>query len=316
MRYYDKQLQELQEQVALKRRLEYKLKDLEKQHRVMDEKVQKYEVVKYKEQEDVDKLERMNLTSILLQLTGKKQETLDLEKAQAYEALLKYNMVYEELKKIKDDYAHCERELGRVQNSEREYERVLEEKAEAIKKLGINEATKILELEANLTYLESQKKELKEAINAGKSALGRTDYVLASLDSAKNWSTFDMLGGGLLTDMVKHDHLRTAQNGINSLQSALRRFKTELTDIKIESNIQVEIEGFLHFADYFFDGLFVDWMVHDKINQSKTKVSETKDKIQKIVRKLDAMLITCDNDINTYIIKKEELVKITILEQQ
>lgn len=316
MRYYDKQLQELQEQVALKRRLEYKLKDLEKQHRVMDEKVQKYEVVKYKEQEDVDKLERMNLTSILLQLTGKKQETLDLEKAQAYEALLKYNMVYEELKKIKDDYAHCERELGRVRNSEREYERVLEEKAEAIKKLGINEATKILELEANLTYLESQKKELKEAINAGKSALGRTDYVLSSLDSAKNWSTFDMLGGGVLTDMVKHDHLRTAQNGINSLQSALRRFKTELTDIKIESNIQVEIEGFLHFADYFFDGLFVDWMVHDKINQSKTKVSETKDKIQKIVRKLDAMLITCDNDINTYIIKKEELVKITILEQQ
>ncbi len=314
MRYYDKQLQELQEQVALKRRLEYKLKDLEKQHLVMEEKVQEYEAVKYKEQEDVDKLERMNLTSILLQITGKKEEMLDMEKAQAYEALLKYNMAYEELEKIKDDYAHCERELGRIRNSEREYTRVLEEKTEAIKKRGIREATEILELEANIVYLESQKKELKEAISAGKSALGRTDYVLSSLNSAKNWSTFDMLGGGLLTDMVKHDHLRTAQNGINSLQSGLRRFKTELADIKIESNIQVEIEGFLHFADYFFDGLFVDWMVHDKINQSKTKVSETKNKIQTVVRKLDAMLAACDNDINTYTIKKAELVKNTILE--
>jgi len=33
--------------------------------------------------------------------------------------------------------------------------------------------------------------------------------------------------------------------------------------------MQVNVDGFLRFADYFFDGLFADWAVLDRINQSQ-----------------------------------------------
>ena len=38
------------------------------------------------------------------------------------------------------------------------------------------------------------------------------------------------------------------------------------------SGMQVSIDGFMRFADYFFDGFFVDWMVLDRIQQSTEQV--------------------------------------------
>lgn len=75
----------------------------------------------------------------------------------------------------------------------------------------------------------------------------------------------------MLSDMVKHSHLDEAQQRVKYLQVQLRRFKTELTDVTIHADIQVSIDGFLRFADYFFDGLFADWAVLDKINNPKLR---------------------------------------------
>ena len=42
---------------------------------------------------------------------------------------------------------------------------------------------------------------------------------------------------------------------IEDLQEKLRRFRTELADVDMENraNLQVNIQGFLRFADYDFD---------------------------------------------------------------
>ena len=37
-----------------------------------------------------------------------------------------------------------------------------------------------------------------------------------------------------------------------------RRFKTELADVEITADLQITVDGFLKFADFFFDGLFTD----------------------------------------------------------
>ena len=146
-----------------------------------------------------------------------------------------------------------------------------------------------MELEARIAYLESQKKELREAMLAGKSALAIADRVLDSLNSAKGWGTWDMLGGGLIADIAKHNHLDSAQSSIEDLQSQLRRFKTELADVTIHANMQVNVDGFLRFADYFFDGLFADWTVLDRIGQSQSQVSQTRSQIETVLSRLDAM---------------------------
>ena len=147
-----------------------------------------------------------------------------------------------------------------------------------------------------MAFLESQIKELQEAIWAGNSAKITADKVLNSLNSAEGWGTWDLLGGGLLADMAKHSHLDEAQSAIEHLQSQLRQFKTELADVTVNADFQVNIDGFLRFADYFFDGLFADWAVMDKISQAKNQVYSTKSQIDNVLLRLNDMMNTAEQE--------------------
>ena len=108
--------------------------------------------------------------------------------------------------------------------------------------------------------------------------------------------------------MAKHSHLDEAQDLVSDLQSKLRRFKTELADIQITANMQVNVDGFLRFADYFFDGLFADWAVGDKISQSMNSVSSTKSQISRTLDKLNSMEQAADRCIESLKQQLDELI--------
>ena len=72
--------------------------------------------------------------------------------------------------------------------------------------------------------------------------------------------------------------------------------------------MQVNIDGFLRFADYFFDGLFADWAVGDKISQSMNFVSRTRDKISRTLDKLSSMEQAADCGIASLKQQLDELI--------
>lgn len=164
-------------------------------------------------------------------------------------------------------------------------------------------------MEERIAALQAQKQEIREAISAGYSARGTADRILSELEDADGWNTWDILGGGgIITHMAKHSHLDEAQDLVQELQSQLRRFKTELADIQISANLQVNIDGFLRFADYFFDGLFADWAVGDKISQSMNSVSSTKSQISRTLDKLNEMEKVADRGIASLNQQLHELI--------
>lgn len=117
-----------------------------------------------------------------------------------------------------------------------------------------------------------------------------------------------MLGGGVFADMAKHGHLDDAQDYVVQLQNQLRRFRTELADVQVDGNMQVNVEGFLRFADYFFDGLFVDWTVLDKIKQSQANVWDTMDQIQNVMSQLRCMDEAVEERLSNLEKEKEDAV--------
>lgn len=302
MNYYDSELQRLQSEIMEKQRTDAKLSDLLLQQSDLEKKTEELEKTMQKEQDDVDRLNGRSLAAFFYRATGKIGEKLTKEEAEAYAASVKYEAAKNELQAVSDDIDYCQRRLSQLQDCEQQYEKVLEEKTEQIKKSGVPEAGRIMNLENEIAFLETQQKEIQEAVTAGKRALDIARKILEDLDSAKNWSTFDLMGGGLIADMAKYDRLNKVQDKIQDLQAALRGFRTELADVteRISGDLHVEIGDFLHFADYFFDGLFTDWMVYDKINDSRGRTLRTRDQIQKILGQLNAM----DNEFCS---KKENL---------
>ena len=302
-------LLELQQKVAKKPALEAKLRELQNQRREYDREAISLRVAFRKEKEDVEKLEGRSLANYFFQVVGKLDEKIDQERREAYAAKVKLDAAERELAGIEADISEIQSQLTEIRIAEAQYKDELEKKRASLRASGTAAADQIIEIEQKIAALEVQKKEIKEAISAGYSARSTADRILSELESADGWNTWDMYGGGgIITHMAKHSHLDEAQDLVSDLQSKLRRFKTELADIQITANMQVNIDGFLRFADYFFDGLFADWAVGDKISQSMNSVSSTKRQISRTLDKLSSMEKAADSEIARLKLQLDDLV--------
>lgn len=300
----------LQQKVVKKPLLESKLYELHTQRRQYDNQVISLRVASRKEQDDVEKLEGRSLANYFYQVIGKLDEILDQERKEAYAAKVKLDAAERELAGIESDIKEIQEQITDVLVAEARYKDALELKRRQLKDSGTQAADQILSMEERIAALQAQKQEIREAISAGYSARSTADRILSELEDADGWNTWDILGGGgIITHMAKHSHLDEAQDLVQELQSQLRHFKTELADIQISANMQVNIDGFLRFADYFFDGLFADWAVGDKISQSLSSVSNTKSEINRMLDKLNDMERAVDQKIQQ---KKTELEQFVV----
>ena len=129
-------------------------------------------------------------------------------------------------------------------------------------------------------------KEKREAADAGNRALRSLKAAQENLDSAKNWGIWDMLGGGFLSTMAKQSEMVRAKENLTKARSDLKNFSRELQDVNMACHLDIETGDFLSFADLFFDGFVVDWMVQDRINQASRQVEEAIHRVEGILNQL------------------------------
>ena len=130
---------------------------------------------------------------------------------------------------------------------------------------------------------ENMVNEVREARAAGINTLNSLRRAQKQLDSARNWGVFDMLGGGTLTSLIKHSKIDSARQYIDQAQYDLRVFQRELSDVRLPN---VNIDGFLTFADFFFDGLFADYLVQRRINEARQQLENACRQVEDILRQL------------------------------
>lgn len=299
MAIFDGQLQELHDKLSQKKSIEAKRKELETQKKELEAKVSELRTIMLNEQDDVAKLEGRSLTAFFYYVIGKMDEKLTKEREEAYAAAIKHDSAVSELNAIETDIKKFGIQLYELRNCEFEYKRLLEQKQEALKQAGTPEAAELLAIEENIAGLNSQQKEIKEAISAGMRAHSIIESVEKHLSDAEGWGTWDLIGGGLISDLAKHSHLDEAQQKIEELQIQLRRFKTELADVKISADVHISIDGFLRFADYFFDGLIADWTVMDKISKAQGEVESVKRKVENMISRLEGMQKTAGRKVES-----------------
>ena len=129
-------------------------------------------------------------------------------------------------------------------------------------------------------------KEKREAADAGNRALRSLKAAQENLDSAKNWGIWDMLGGGFISTMAKHSKMDRAKENLARARSDLKNFSRELQDVNMACHLDIETGDFLSFADWFFDGFVVDWMVQDRINQASRQVEEAIHRVEGVLNQL------------------------------
>ena len=109
------------------------------------------------------------------------------------------------------------------------------------------------------------------------------------LDDAGRWGIVDMIGGGLITTLLKHRKISDAQDEIDEAKRALRIFVKELDGVDEATGLNVELGSGLQFADIFFDGVLADWIAQNKIDRAKQQVADAMRQVYAVRSQLERM---------------------------
>jgi len=261
------ELVQAKERLRKLKRCQRMLPEARKQLQDKNQKLAQLSEVLKREQLDVQKLEESSLSALFYQFLGSKERKLDRERSEALSAKLNYDSCKRSVAGLEREINDLERAIAGLGDPQSDYERIIKEKERT---LSAHDKKRWLDLTDRIANLNSESAELSEAHTAGENLLSELEKTVSFLKSARNWGTFDLLGGGLIATAVKHSKIDDAKRAIERIQVLLNRFQRELSDVNIdpESDIAVAISSFDTFADYFFDGLIFDWIVQAKIDRS------------------------------------------------
>ena len=129
--------------------------------------------------------------------------------------------------------------------------------------------------------------EINEAMEAGRDAQMRLRRIQETLRSAKGWGIYDLLGGGLISGMMKRIRMEKAQQQIEELRGSLERFNSELKDVQVQCSASAELSEWLNITDLVFDDPLSDWLSLSKIKDAKAEIDRTEKEVAALLAKLE-----------------------------
>lgn len=135
--------------------------------------------------------------------------------------------------------------------------------------------------------MQDRKKEIDEAIEAGRKALQALDEAAEKLGSAKRWGIWDIVGGGLVSSLVKHSRIDDARELLQQARNELESFSDELDDIQENlPEFDLEISDLISTFDIVFDNVFADILVQEKVEETAWEVDKTRTRVKDAVDRL------------------------------
>lgn len=135
-----------------------------------------------------------------------------------------------------------------------------------------------------------KRKELMEAREASNEVIELLDLAISKLKSAKNWGIWDIMGGGLISNLIKRNKISSANQLIQELNIAMKRLMGELDDIDMKALYGLSETTWDLFFDIGFDNIFTDVRVQREISSNLNKLESLKEKITQIRSEVDGQL--------------------------
>jgi len=267
---------------------------------------------KYKaESLDVEKLEKNSLSTLLLKNFGRYEDKMEKETEEMYHAKLEYDKAVVRVDELKKDLQESEKQYSAILQEKRQYDAELEKRESAIK-LGMygDIASNYLTLTSELDALLNHLAETEEAYRAATKVISTAGSAISHLDSAEGWATFDVWSkGGIISHMAKYSHVDSAMDDFYRLNIQLEKLGRELRDVDLSGVSGIDgIDSTTRAVDFWFDNIFTDLRVRDRIHEDSSRVTEIRDKVSSIAFKLTNDIVAIKKRIKELNNKKEELL--------
>lgn len=283
----NRELRECKDNILLKETLEEKLVTLEDTYYKNNKVLERLEEKLNKEFKDVEKFNKISVVNIISTIFNFREEKLYKEEQEYLEAKLRYEEYRVTVEELKNDLETTKSRIESISNYEERYEELIQEKSELLKGLDLNKRLELEEIEDSINRYVKEGIEIKEAIDEAINCDFTVNSALKYLNDASGLATWDVLGGGAVTSIMKHDAVNSAKKEIERLGYAITKLEKELSDINminISGNFNNIESSYL--VDVFFDNIFTDISVSNKIDSSLGSVRNVKNKLDRCKEEL------------------------------
>ncbi|MCK8058383.1 MULTISPECIES: hypothetical protein [unclassified Fusibacter] len=248
-----------------------RIKEKEEALRALQQKERELHEQYLKEERDVEKLSTLSFANFTSTLFNTKYEKLEKEELEAYQAKKTWDAIKFELAVYQEDIQALINKIDKLKESASSYRTLIDQKMDLLKERSHVNYTQIAMLEQDAAQKKAIITEYAEAIMATSQVQRQASLVLEVLSKAKDWSTYDMIGGGMIATMMKRERMDDAKHKIDQLNYLIGTMTKELKDIGLHTVSGIDFKS-LSVADYFFDGIFVDLSVHHQIKDAMEKM--------------------------------------------
>lgn len=275
----------------------------------LDERVQAASQALAQERRDVEALESMSLTRVLSAVRGRRFDDLEREQGEVGAAEYTYATEHARWQDALREQASLVARLNALGLLDQRWAEAL---AAREGELGADspQGRRMAELATETGRVEADRTELVEALDACRDAGQALALAASKLGSAGGWATYDtFFGGGLMADMVKHQKLDEAAALIRAADRALHHLATELADVGIAPVGGLGIDELSRVFDVWFDNIFSDWSVANRITEAKERVERTRQLLGRLDADLVARLTQADATLARLAAEREQVLQ-------
>jgi hypothetical protein len=306
-----KKLADIKNKLSMLPELKDRLKKLNDRIYKEEQNVQKLLSELNAESYDVEKLQKDTLSVTLLRVIGRYEGRLDKEMQEALAAKLNYDKAADTVIELKNEGIEISGRITELENESSLYEEELKNREKVLMN-NINDETaiKYKQLEAERKLLTKQLLETKEAARAASKVKNSADEVINQLNSADDWATYDVFTkGGIFSHMAKYEHIDNAQSEINRLAIQLKELRKELSDVNLLDNLEItNIDNAARAFDFWFDNIFTDLNIRDKIRNDIEKLMKLCSQVDSIIEELQNVDLNINNKLDDIESRKKDLL--------
>ncbi len=227
------------------------------------------------EKKDVEKLEKLSWTSLKARIKGDRDEKLEIENAEYFDALSKQEAAQNDLNELENKVKLASEQLEQITDRFNYRQNLIKTQINIVHTAceGITDPVED-KIEADLKRLlntrvpiQQSKQHLiitRDHLYQARNYFGSAIQLLQSAKSYANWDTFG--GGGYYTDSVKHSKMAQARNYVQSAYRSLQIAFQNYPQLPRISYVQIEDGSF--FWDVAFDNFFTDMRSRERIENA------------------------------------------------
>jgi chromosome segregation ATPase len=243
------------------------------------------------DQKDVDRLEHMSLTRVIAALKGSRDEAIAREQAEANAVRMRLADAQARLEAVRTECQAAQTQLDHLASAPDAYTAVLAEKERHLTDSADPRRATLLSLADERGRLNAELGELAKAAQAADAARQALLQTEDKLGSASGWNTYDtFFGGGMIATAMEHSRLDDAAAAAAEADRRMAVLRTDLTELdRVEQTSPlITLSSATRFVDMWFDNIFTDLAVRDRIKQAQQNVTQSLQLVSAVEERLRA----------------------------